>query len=275
MAEPGRLERRGLADRLVLITGAAGGLGAALAERAARAGARLALLDVDGEALERRAAALPARRPPLTAACDVADAAACARALERVQAQAGDVDLLVNNAGITHRSAFAATELAVLRRVIEVNLIGALNCTRLAIAGLIRRRGRIAVISSMAGLGPLQGRTAYAASKHGLHGLFDSLRSELRADGVSVTLVCPTFVATGIAAAALGADGRPAPQPQATVGRVATADETAAVVLRASLQRRALVLPSATGRLACWVNKLMPRLYERLMARAVRAELEG
>ncbi len=262
--------------KVVVVTGGASGLGRALADRYARAGARLALLDLDPDALAEATGRIQAGGvEAIGLVCDVADESSCERAFEQVHARLGDADVLINNAGITHRSAFAATETRVLRKVIEVNLLGSIYCTKLALDGLIRRRGRIAAISSMAGLGPLDGRTAYAASKHALHGLFDSLRSELRSDGVSVTLICPTFVATGIGAAALSGDGGRAPQAQVAVGRVATAEETAEIIYRAIKARRRLVIPSRTGRLSRWINVLAPSVYERLMSRAVRAELEG
>ena len=103
-----------------------------------------------------------------------------------------------------------ATEPAVIRRVMEVNFFGAVHCTRAALGDLVRTRGLIVAISSVAGFSPLIARTGYAASKHALHGFFDSLRTELVDSGVDALLVCPAFIATGIERNALGADGAPA-----------------------------------------------------------------
>ncbi len=127
--------------------------------------------------------------------CDVTDAASCADAIRSAVERFGGVDVLVNNAGITHRSAFATTDPAVLRRVMEVNFFGAMNLTHHALPHLLRSRGAIVAISSVAGFAPLIARTGYAASKHALHGFFESLRSEVRSQGVDVTLVCPSFIA--------------------------------------------------------------------------------
>ena len=197
--------------RSVVVTGAAGGIGRAVAQRFAEDGARVALLDLDGPALERTAEELRAAGAEVTAhLCDVRDAAACQAIIRRVIAEAGGIDVLVNNAGIAHRSLLAETDPLVIRRVMEVNFFGAVNCTTAALASLSARRGMIVAVSSVAGFAPLVGRTAYAASKHALHGFFDSLRAELAGTGTGVLLVCPSFVDTGIDAHALAGNGDPA-----------------------------------------------------------------
>ena len=139
--------------RVVVVTGAASGLGRALAARFAAAGARVALLDRDAAAVAEAAAGLG--QAALGLACDVSDAAQCERALARASAALGPVHVLVNNAGISHRSAYATTDPAVIRRVMEVNFFGAVHCTRAALDDLVRTRGLIVTISSVAGFSPL------------------------------------------------------------------------------------------------------------------------
>lgn len=265
---------RGYGGKNVVITGAAGGMGSALARAFAAEGANLALLDLDGAAAEARATGLAAAgAEALGLACDVTDEASCAEALERARAELGGVDVLVNNAGITHRSAFADTSIEVHHRVMAVNYFGALYCTRAALADLVTRRGQIIVISSIAGFSPLLGRTGYAASKHALHGLFGSLRAELEASGVSVLIACPGFTRTGISTAALDGDGSVTSHPQSTLGRVAEPDQVAAAILRAAARNRRLLVLSAVGRLTLAMMRLAPGLYERLMAKAMAKEL--
>ncbi|MCX8006445.1 MAG: SDR family oxidoreductase, partial [Burkholderiaceae bacterium] len=177
--------------------------------RFAAAGARVAVLDRDGDAVDRMAGELVAGAGGIALPCDVTDPAACGEAIAAVAARYGGIDVLVNNAGISHRSAFATTSPGVIRRVMEVNFFGAMHCTQAALPHLVASRGAIVVVSSVAGFAPLIGRTGYAASKHALHGFFASLRTELAPAGVTVTLVCPSFVATGIDRNALGGDGNP------------------------------------------------------------------
>jgi NAD(P)-dependent dehydrogenase (short-subunit alcohol dehydrogenase family) len=206
---------------------------------------------------------------------DVTDEAACGRAVAEAVERFGRLDVLVNNAGITHRSALSRTETSVYRRVMDVNFFGSLYCTQAALPHLVEARGMIVVISSIAGFAPLLGRTGYAASKHALHGLFDSLRAELRESGVGVLVVCPGFTATGIDRNALGEDGRPTAHPQSTTGKVASPDDVAAAIFAAAAKDRRLLVLSAIGRLTRILTKLCPGLYERLMAKSLRAELAG
>lgn len=269
------MTRRDFAGKAVVITGAAGGLGRALARAFAGAGARIAALDRDAAGVEVLAAELRAEgRQALGLACDVTDAAACERATASVIAAWGRIDVLINNAGISHRSAYRRTDAAVIRRVMEVNFFGSVNCTRAAHDGLLQSRGLIIVISSVAGFAPLVARTGYAAAKHALHGFFDSLRAELAEDGVEVLIVCPSFIDTGIDRNALGGDGRPARHAQQIVGVRARPEAVAGEVLCAARSGRRLLLPGSMAKLAWWVSRLAPRYYARVMARRLRGEMD-
>jgi len=181
----------------------------------------------------------------------------------------------VNNAGISHRSAFAVTGLDVIRRVMDVNFFGAVNCTKAALPHLVARRGLVVVISSVAGYTPLVARTGYAASKHALHGFFGSLRTELAPQGVDVMVACPSFIATRIDRNALGGDGQPVRHAQVTVGRPLTPEDAAGQVFAAAQRGQRLLLIGQTARAAWQLNRFAPRLYEFIMARRLRGELES
>jgi short-subunit dehydrogenase len=245
--------RRTFAGATVVVSGAGGGLGRALAFRFARGGASIVALDRDTGAVE-------------AVAGELVQAGFDALAF-------GRIDVLVNNAGISHRSAFAATETAVLRRVVEVNLFGAINLTRPALPALKQARGLIVAVSSVAGYTPLIARTGYAASKHALHGFFASLRTEIAPDGIDVMLVCPSFIATGIDRNALGPDGGAATHAQVVVGRPLRPDDVADRVFRGAERSRRLLLIGRTARTAWWVSRLAPSLYERIMARKLQGEM--
>ena len=269
------MTRRDFAGKVVVITGAAGGLGRALAGAFAGAGARIAALDRDAAGVEALAAEQRADgRQALGLACDVTDAAACTRAMGEVMRSWGQIDVLINNAGISHRSAYRRTDPAVIRQVMEVNFFGSVHCTRAALDALLASRGLVIVISSVAGFAPLIARTGYAAAKHALHGFFDSLRTELADDGVGVLMVCPSFIATGIDRNALGGDGAPARHAQQIVGVRALADDVAAEILHAARSGRQLLLPGRMAKLAWWVSRLAPGYYARAMARRLRGEMD-
>ncbi len=261
-------------QKVVLITGAAGGMGAALARRFAASGARLGLLDVHQEQLRELETSLREAGAEVVAVpCDVTDTGAVAAAVQTILDALGRLDVLINNAGITHRSAFAATQISVFRKVMEVNFFGALHCTKAALPYLLQSRGAIVVISSIAGFSPLFGRSGYAASKYALHGLFESLRCELREQGVHVLMVCPGFTATGIEKNALGADGKPAGTPRSTTGRIARPEEVAEAVFRGVVKKKERIVLSSVGKLAYWISRLAPSLYERAMTQKLRHEL--
>jgi NAD(P)-dependent dehydrogenase (short-subunit alcohol dehydrogenase family) len=266
---------RSYSGKNVVITGASGGMGRAFAQRFAAAGARLALLDLDEDTVEEQAGEFNAKaHAALGLACDVSDEGSCVGAMEQAVSFLGGVDVLINNAGITHRSAFAQTDGDVFRRVMGVNFFGSLYCTQAALPSLMERGGQIIVVSSIAGFAPLLGRTGYAASKHALHGLFDSLRTELLDDGVDVLIVCPGFTRTGITTAALDGDGSATKHPQSTMGRISEPDEVAEAVFKAAQKNKRLLVLSPVGKLTRAITRVAPGLYEKLMARSMKKELE-
>jgi NAD(P)-dependent dehydrogenase (short-subunit alcohol dehydrogenase family) len=205
----------------------------------------------------------------------VTDEAACRAAVAATLERFGRIDVVINNAGLSHRSPFADTDVAVLRRVIDVNLFGAIHLTHPALPALKQSRGLIVAISSVAGYTPLIARTGYAASKHALHGLFESLRTELASAGVDVMMVCPSFIATQIDRNAIGGDGQPVRHAQVTIGDPLSPDAVAERIFAGAERSRRLLLVGRTAWQAWWVSRLAPRLYEKLMARRLSGELES
>jgi len=268
------MKNRSFNDKVIVVTGAASGIGAAISRRFARDGARLGLLDQEEAAVKALASELSALGVEAVGfGCDVSREEECKRAIGLVLQRYGGIDVLVNNAGITQRGAFVDTETKVYRRVMEVNFFGSLYCTKAAIGSLLERKGMVIVIESLAGVAPLLGRTGYCASKHALHGFFTSLRAELRGRGLHVMLVCPGFVETNLQTRALGADGQVATHPQSLVGRPTSASRVAEKIYRGALQRRNLLVLTPVGKLSYWLSRLAPVTYERLMARMLREEL--
>ena len=164
--------------KVVLITGGCAGIGRALALRFAQAGARVVILDLEQEALDSLVQHLRDHLnvEALGLCCDVADAERVQQCVRQAIEHFGGIDVLINNAGVTHRSTFADTTLEVFQRVMAINYFGAVHCTQAALSSLIERHGQIIVMSSLSGFSPLLYRSAYNASKHALHGLFETLR---------------------------------------------------------------------------------------------------
>lgn len=261
---------RALDGAVALVTGAASGLGRAFVLHLRRLGARVAALDVDAAGLQQLAAECTGVPELQVFPCDVTDRAASEAAVERAAAHFGRIDWLVANAGISHHSALSQTAPQVIRRVVEVNFFGAVHVTQAALPHLVRSRGVIVAVSSVAGFSPLVARTGYAASKHALHGFFDSLRSEVSAAGVAVMLACPSFIATDIDRHALGPDGSPFRGAKALVGKPATPEAVADRIYEAARRERRLLLPGATAQLAWWLSRLTPAGYARIMTARMR-----
>lgn len=259
---------------VALIVGGAGGIGRAVAGSLARRGYRIALVDLDPARLEEAKGLLDSAALARVYACDITDAAARDNTFRALLRDFGRLDVLVHSAGLTHVSPFRSTDPAVIRRVLEVNFLSVVDMTGLVLDELIARRGRIVVLSSICGFAPLLGRAGYCASKHALHGFFDTLRAELVDEGVSVLLVCPSFVDTDFATRGLGGKGERLGFERSTSGKPIATDRLAEAITQAALRRQRIVVPSAQGKLAYWLTRLAPSLYERLMARRFRIELE-
>jgi short-subunit dehydrogenase len=179
----------------------------------------------------------------------------------------GGIDVLINNAGITHRSRFIDTDVAVFQRIMAVNYFGALHCTHAALPSLLERRGQIIVLSSLSGFSPLLYRSAYSASKHALHGLFETLRAEHRESGLGVMLVCPGFTATDLRKNALVGDGSVQAQPTLALGKVASPQDVAEAIFRAALKRQRLLVLSNVDWRARLLARIFPALFEKLLPR--------
>ena len=262
-------------NKVVVITGAASGIGAAISQRFAREGAKIGMLDQDENGLRTAAEQLEAAGVDVVdIRCDVVSQGESASAISEVIQHYGGIDVLVNNAGITQRSAFVDTQLSVYQHVMNVNFFGSLHCTKAAISSLIERNGMIIVIESLAGVSPLLGRTGYCASKHALHGFFTSLRSEIRDSGVHIMLVCPGFVKTNLQTRALGGNGLVTTHPQSIVGKPASAEKVADAIYKGAQKRKHQLVLTPVGKLSYWISRLAPVLYERIMAGQVKDELK-
>jgi len=253
----------------VAITGAGHGLGAALARRFAGAGAAVALLDRDVEAAEARASELARNgAEALALSCDVTSRDSARDAIASVEREWGGLDVLVNNAGITHVGLVRDTDVDVIRRVVEVNFFGSVHCTVAALPSLLRARGLVVAISSVAGFAPLANRAGYVASKHAVTGFFETLRAEHAADGLRVCVVYPSFVHTGIGTRALAADGSAAGADARTgAAHELTPDAAARRIHRGIEQGRRTIRIGREAKLAWWTTRFWPGLYARLMIR--------
>lgn len=258
-------------DNVVVITGASKGIGAELARQLARKGARLALAARDGAALEevaRQCRALGARVEVSPA--DVAIQDDCRRLVESAVHAFGRVDTLVNNAGATMWARFAdIDDVSTLARIMQVNYMGAVYCTYHALPHLLSSHGRIVGIASLTALTGVPTRSGYAASKHAMRGFFDSLRIELADTGITVTMVYPGFVATGIRDNFTGPGGATERVDPVDPSKVMSVEECARQTVRAIERRTRELVMTARGKIGPWVKLLAPGLVDRIARRTV------
>ena len=194
------------AGKTIWITGASSGIGEGLALAFARAGARLVLSGRRTDALAEVAGRCQAST--LVLPFEATDLAILPDVVAEAEAKTGGIDILVNNAGISQRSLALDTDFSVYRTIMEVDYFAPLRLTQLVLPAMVRRgSGAIVNNASVAGKVGSPLRTAYCGAKHALVGWSDALRAEIAQYGVSVHVVTPGFVATGIAANALKGDG--------------------------------------------------------------------
>ncbi|TKB51306.1 SDR family oxidoreductase [Ferrimonas sediminicola] len=260
---------QGVQDKVVILTGASEGIGRALAQALHGAGARLMLAARSSERLAQLAAELG--EGVQWCGCDVADPAQCQALVERTQGAFGRIDILINNAGITMWSRFdQVDDLALYDTLMRVNYLGAVYLTHAALPALKASAGQVVAVASVAGLTGVPSRSGYAASKHAMVGFFDSLRIELKPDGVDVTVICPDFVVSQIHKRAIGPDGEPLGQSPMREAKIMTAERCAALCLKAIAGRRRLLITSLRGRLGRWLRLVAPGLVDRIADRAIR-----
>lgn len=200
------------ADKVIWITGASSGIGAALAREFARQGASV-VLSARREAelqrvLDECVSDGASSEKLLVLPLDVVDYAAMPAAVNTVREAFSGIDMLINNAGISQRSFCLDTDMSVYRLLLEVDVLGQIALTKQVLPVMVEQgSGHIVVTASVAGKVGAPLRTGYCAAKHAVMGFFDALRTEVAANGIKVSTVVPGFIRTSISANALAGDG--------------------------------------------------------------------
>ncbi len=249
--------------KTIWITGASSGIGEALAVALSRFNCSLILSARRTEELERVRDRCANPEQVFLLPLDVTDFNSAVKSGGQALDFTGRVDILVNNAGVSQRSLVKETQFDVDKRMMDINFLGTVAVTKSILPHFIERgEGHIVTVSSVTGKYGTPFRSAYAASKHALHGFFDSLRAELEDSGISVTLICPGFVSTPITLAALTGDGSPLNKRDKGNASGMDPDIFAQKMVRAmAAKKREAVIGGFKEVFGVWLKRLFPGLF--------------
>ncbi len=259
--------------KVVVITGASGGIGEALAGVFSSNNYRVVVAARDAHKLEIVRKNIELRGGEAhSVICDVSREDDCRRLISEAVKTFDGIDVLINNAGISMRALFSELDLEVIRRVMSVNFWGTVYCTKHAFPYLLKSRGSIVGISSIAGKKGLPGRTGYSASKFAMEGFLETIRTENLKKGLHVLIACPGFTATDIRMNALSEKGIPQGESPRDEERMMKPERVAYLIFKAVQNRKRDLILTANGRLAVWLNKFLPSFSDKLVFRHMARE---
>lgn len=261
------MSKMDIKGKVVVITGASSGIGLALAESFAAAGAKLVLAARNLAKLQEIAANLKLKYASevIAIGVDVSKELQCQNLMDQTVKNFGQIDVLINNAGISMRAIFEEVDLKVLSEVMDINFWGTVFCTKHALPALLKSKGVIVGVSSIAGYKGLPGRTGYSASKFAMQGFLESVRVENLYKGLSVLIACPGFTASNIRSVARSKDGLPQGESPMDEKNIMQPEQVAQAILRAVEQRKRTLVLTTQGKFTVWLAKHFPALADRLI----------
>ncbi|TLX72436.1 SDR family oxidoreductase [Labilibacter sediminis] len=253
-------------NKVVIITGASSGIGLALANEFAQRGSKLVLAARSADKLKEIETEFIAKGTEvISVPTDVSKEDDCKNLISKAVEKFSGIDILINNAGLSMRSLFKDTDIAVLQQLMDVNFWGTVYCTKYALPYLLESQGSVTGISSIAGFIGLPARTGYSASKFAMHGFLETLRVENLKNNLHVLIAAPGFTASNIRKTALTGDGSQQGETPRKEDKMMSAEEVAKHVANAIKKRKStLILTFVEGKLTVWLKKWMPRLLDKL-----------
>jgi short-subunit dehydrogenase len=261
-------------NKVIWLTGASSGIGEALAYALAQKGAKLILSARRKDELERvKGNCAPVTQPDVRILpLDLSQSETLKLSTEAAVQIFGHIDILINNGGISQRSFAKDTIIDVDRRIMEVNYFGAVAITKYLLPHFLKRKsGHFVTVSSLTGIFGTPYRSGYAASKHALHGFFDSLRAELYKDvknAILVTMICPGFIRTPITLSAVTGDGTPLGKMDEAQFKGKPAEWCAEKIVSAIERKKEEVYIGGIETLGVRFKRLFPRWFSKYIRNA-------
>lgn len=260
-------------DKVVIITGGSSGIGKALAEEFGSHGSKILITgrnskDLDDVVNELRGKGIEITGFQSDVSREEDNKKMAAAAIQRY----GRIDIIINNAGITMRALFEDVEMDVIKKVMDINFYGVLYATRACLSEIIKNKGSVIGISSIAGYRGLPARAGYSSSKFALNGFLEVLRTELLTKGVHVLTACPGFTTSNIRKRALSKDGTAQGDSPRNEGKMMSAEKCARHIYRATVSRKKILVLTSQGKLAVFLNKWFPGMMDKIVFKEMAKE---
>jgi short-subunit dehydrogenase len=261
-------------NKVVIITGASSGIGKALAFEYAKRGANLVLAARQYVTLCQIAQELEQQYQIRAVAvqCDVTVEDDCKFLIKQTLISFKSIDILINNAGISMRALFKDADVSVLKKLMDVNFWGAVYCTKYALPEILKTRGSIVGVSSIAGYKGLPGRTGYSASKFAMNGFLDALRVENLKTGIHIMTACPGFTASNIRNTALTQDGSQQSESSMEEDKMMSAEEVATRIANGVESRSRTLVMTGQGKMTVLLSKFFPAWLDNLVYKVFAKE---
>lgn len=255
-----------LMGKVVVITGASSGIGKALAYEFAKHNSKLAIGARNIEELDAIANDLVNRGiEVIPVKTDVTSETDCKNLIDKAVNRFGQIDILINNAGVSMRALFKDVDLKVINHLMNVNFWGTVYCTKYALPYLLKSKGSVVGVSSIAGFHGLPGRSGYSASKFAMHGFLETLRIENLKNGLHVMIAAPGFTTTNVRFSALTADGTPQGMSPRDEKNMMLPEEVAKIIAKGVVKRRRNIIMGTEGKISVLAQRILPNIIDRLL----------
>lgn len=261
--------------KVVIVTGGTSGIGKACAEAFGKEGAKVVITGRNAERLKEAQDFLENQNIEiLPLQLDVSKEEDNKVLAEKTVERFGKIDILINNAGISMRALFKDLDVSVLKSLMNINFWGTVYATKYCIPHIIKTKGSVVGVSSIAGFRGLPARTGYSASKFAMQGFLEALRTEMVEEKVHVLIACPGYTSSNIRNTALLHDGNAQGNSPKDEGKMMSSEECANHILKATKKRKNILILTTQGKLTVFLNKLFPSFMDKLVLNAIAKEGE-
>jgi len=268
------IKKHNMNKKVCIITGASSGIGKALAYEYASIGHNIVIAARRIDLLSEIAKKIESKYSTkiITVAADVSNQKDCENIINKALDSFGQIDILINNAGVSQRALFENLDLDSFRKVIDINYWGTVYCTKYALPHLLKSKGSVVAVSSISGFSPLPARTAYCSSKYAIHGFLESLRIENMKKGLHVMIAAPEYTATEIREHAIVAGGEQQGESPRDEQKMLTTEFVAERIARGVQKRRRTLVIGKMGTFTVIFTRLFPKISDKLIYNYIKKE---